>query len=109
METLKQTHYLLVCYVPESHLESLKSALFQAGAGDFGNYDMACWQSKGMGQYRPIKDANPHLGVLNKLEQLEEYKIEIIVANDKLFHVLNALKKAHPYEVPAYQLTPFFV
>lgn len=108
MESLKQTHYLLACYVPETHLASLKLALFQAGAGDFSNYDMACWQTKGFGQYRPIKDANPHIGELNTLETLEEYKIEIIVANDRLTQVLDALIKAHPYETPAYQLIPFF-
>lgn len=108
MEVLKQTHYLLACYVPETHLEALKSALFQAGAGDFGNYDMACWQTKGIGQYRPIKNANPHIGKLNTIETLEEYKIEMIVANHKMMQVLDALKLAHPYETPAYQLIPFF-
>jgi len=108
MEGLNQSHYLLTCYVPESHLESLKSALFRAGAGDFGNYDMACWQTKGQGQYRPINQANPHIGSLNTLETLEEYKIEIIVAKDSVHAVLSALKDNHPYETPAYQLIPFY-
>ena len=54
--------YRINFYVPETHLEIVKDALFQAGAGKIGHYDHCCWQTKGTGQFRPLDSSSPHIG-----------------------------------------------
>ena len=97
------SHYRLDVYVPESHQESLKEALFAAGAGRLGEYDRCCFQMRGTGQFRPSDNAKPFLGEGGRLEQVPEWKLEMIVAGEALQAVLQALKLAHPYETPAFQ------
>lgn len=92
----------LQVYVPESHLESVKAALFAAGAGRIGNYDSCCWQTKGTGQFRPLENSNPFLGKQGAVERVDEWKIELVCEESLLPKVLEALKAAHPYETPAY-------
>lgn len=89
-------------YVPESHLEKVKEAIFAAGAGIIGNYDQCCWQTKGKGQFRPLAGSNPTLGSQGALEFVEEWKVELVLEEGLKEVVLAALKKAHPYETPAY-------
>ncbi len=96
-------HYRLDVYVPESHLESLKEALFAAGAGRLGEYDCCCFQMPGTGQFRPSDRANPFVGKGGRLEKVAEWKLEMIVSEENLPAVLQALKLAHPYETPAFQ------
>ena len=54
--------YKLCFYVPESHLEEVKEAVFAAGAGKMGDYDACAWQTAGQGQFRPGEGADPHIG-----------------------------------------------
>ncbi len=54
--------YKLCYYVPESHLEVTKQAIFDAGAGRVGNYDCCCWQVRGQGQFRPLPGSQPFIG-----------------------------------------------
>jgi hypothetical protein len=96
--------YKLQFFVPETALEKVKSAVFEAGAGSYKNYDQCCWQTKGQGQFRPLKGADPHIGEVGKLEVLTEYKVELLVQDKDREQVLAALKKAHPYQEPAYFL-----
>lgn len=94
--------YKLCVFIPQSHLEQVKTAMFKAGAGKIGNYDCCSWQTLGLGQFRPLDDSQPFIGDTGKLETVEEYKVEMVVA-DKLIHtVVTAMKQAHPYEEPAY-------
>ncbi len=95
--------YKLEFYVPESHLEEVKVAIFAVGAGLIGNYDFCSWQVKGESQFRPLKGSNPYIGKEGKLEKLVEYKVELVCSSDKIEAVISALKKSHPYETPAYQ------
>ena len=94
--------YSLVFYVPESHLESVKKAVFSAGAGLMGNYDSCCWQVKGQGQFRPTKGATPFLGEVDELELVDEYRVEMVLGDEVKASVLSALLLAHPYEEVAY-------
>lgn len=71
--------FKLCFFVPDSHLESVKSALFEAGAGRIGLYDQCCWQVLGHGQFRPLPGSEPHLGSTGALECLEEWKVELVV------------------------------
>jgi len=65
-------------YVPESHLETVKNALFDQGAGKIGNYDRCCWQTKGEGQYRPLENSHPFQGEKNKVCKEPEYLVEMV-------------------------------
>lgn len=91
-------------YVPESHLEPVKAAMFAAGAGKVGNYDCCAWQILGQGQFRPLAGSNPFLGKTNKIETLEEYKVEIVCESLIAVDAIKAMKKAHPYEEVAYSV-----
>ena len=95
--------FKLIYYVPESHLELTKLAIFEAGAGGIGNYEHCAWQVLGTGQFKPVKGANPFIGELDILEQIPEWRVEIIVPEDKAKQVGKALKASHPYEEPAFE------
>ena len=69
--------YKLAFFVPESHLESVKAAVFASGAGRLGDYEACCFQTRGQGQYRPLADANPHIGAVGVLESVDEYRGEL--------------------------------
>lgn len=96
--------FKLIFFVPESDVESVKSAVFKAGAGQQGDYDQCAWQTKGEGQFRPLKGSQPYIGELNQLERVAEYRVEALVDKDCISAVVEALKQAHPYEEPAYEV-----
>ena len=96
--------YKIRLYVPETHLEAVKSALFAAGAGRIGLYDSCAWQVRGEGQFRPLAGANPFLGQTGLVETVAEYKVELVCADDCLNAAIAALRQAHPYEEPAYDV-----
>ncbi len=98
--------YILVTYVPESHLEVVKSSLFKAGAGKMGAYDSTCFQSKGTGQFRPLDGASPFIGSVGTLAQEQEWRLELVVDEEYAAQAVEALLESHPYEVPAYHLIP---
>lgn len=91
-------------FVPEDHKEVVKSAMFAAGAGGIGNYDQCCWEVEGMGQFRALEGADPFLGTVGKVECVKEFKVEMVCADDVVKSVVQALKQAHPYEEPAYDV-----
>src|SRR5690625_2767991 len=94
--------YKLVVYVPESHLEAVKSALFSAGAGRMGDYDSCDRQVLGRGQFRPLEGSQPYLAQRGKVEYVPEYRVELVCADECINDVLSALRRAPPYEEPAY-------
>ena len=101
--------YKLIYYVPESHLESTKLAIFAAGAGGIGNYERCAWQVLGTGQFKPVNGAQPFIGELDTLEQLPEWRVETIVPEDRAREVAQALKASHPYEEPALEFIQIVV
>ncbi len=90
-------------YVPETHAEAVKQAMFEAGAGMIGNYDCCCFQTVGRGQFRPLDGSSPYLGSNGQVEHVTEWKLEMIFPEEKLREVIAALRRAHPYETPAFQ------
>jgi hypothetical protein len=96
--------YKLCVYVPESHLDAVKQALFAAGAGRIGDYDSCCWQVLGQGQFRALAGSNPFIGAVGSVETVAEYKIELVCADEIVAAAVQSLKQAHPYEEPAYQV-----
>lgn len=96
--------YKITFFVPETHLTDVKEALFLAGAGKIGSYDCCAWQVKGQGQFRALAGSQPFLGVLNRLEEVEEYRVEMVCDEAKIKEAVQALFNAHPYETPAYDV-----
>ena len=101
------TYYKLETYVPEEFAEAVKDALAAAGAGTLGDYDHCFWQTVGTGEFRPLAAAHPFIGSAGgELEHVREVKLETICSAADRFHVVAALKAAHPYECCAYYLFP---
>ncbi|SEA29487.1 YqfO family protein [Microbulbifer marinus] len=96
--------YKLCAYIPESHVEVVKRALFDAGAGRIGDYDSCCWQVLGTGQFRPLEGSQPFIGQSGQVEQVAEYRVEMVCADELVDAALAALRAAHPYEEPAFDL-----
>ncbi|MDX1352469.1 MAG: NGG1p interacting factor NIF3 [Thiomicrorhabdus sp.] len=96
--------YKITFYVPDTHLEKVKTAMFAAGAGKIGHYDQCAWQVKGEGQFRPLAGSNAFLGEVNRVEKVEEYRVEMVVDKPFIKKVVVALKQAHPYETPAFDV-----
>lgn len=96
--------YQLAFYVPATHVEQVKKAVFAAGGGRIGNYEHCAWQVLGQGQFRPTAGANPHIGQVGSVETLDEYRVELVVRDELIGGVVAALRRAHPYEEPAYSV-----
>jgi len=95
----------LCVYIPETHLDPVKAALFAAGAGRIGDYSECCWQVAGQGQFRPLPGSAPAVGGVGKLETVTEYRVEMLCLETEIEAVLAALEAAHPYEEPAWDVT----
>lgn len=98
--------YKLVFFVPESHKESVKQAVFAAGAGRYQAYDSCSWETLGTGQFKPLSGSQPFIGEQDKVETVAEYRVETICSDENIKAVLTALVDVHPYETPAYEVWP---
>lgn len=94
----------LVTYVPEKEKEQLLQHLFNAGAGEIGNYSSCAFRTDGTGSFLPLEKANPHIGTLNQLEYVNESRIETVFPSHLKNKIVQTLKKNHPYEEVAYDL-----
>ena len=102
--TNTETLYKLAVYVPNTHVDKVKNALSDAGAGHIGNYSHCSFSSQGIGSFKPLDNANPYIGSLGEVELVEEVKIETIVPNKTLGGGISSMIKAHPYEEVAYDI-----
>lgn len=100
---------VIVVYVPATHLDIVKQAMFEAGAGKIGDYSDCAWQVLGQGQFRPSGHASPFIGQANTLSQIDEYRVEIVCEDSLLNSVIASMIAAHPYEEPAYHAYPSMV
>ncbi len=100
----EETVYKLTVFVPEEGLEKVRSTLFSNGAGHIGNYSDCTFSVRGRGTFRPLEGAKPHIGSLDKLEVVNEYRLETIIPECKLEKAIGEMLKAHPYEEAAYDL-----
>ncbi len=96
--------FKLAFFVPHADKEKVKQAVFAAGGGRIGNYDSCCFETQGTGQFRPLTGAQPALGEVGALEQVGETKVELVCEAARIDAVIRALKAAHPYEEPAYEV-----
>jgi hypothetical protein len=91
----------IVVYVPEEQGEAVRRAMGEAGAGRIGNYDHCSFTVKGTGRFLPLQGATPTIGAVGRLEAVVEERIETVCSEDRLSHVLAAIRNVHPYEEPA--------
>ena len=96
--------YKLNFFVPTADKEKVKEALFKIGVGKYANYECCSFETLGHGQFKPINGANPYIGELDKLEIVEEYKVEMICEDSLIKEAVRVLKEVHPYEEVAYEV-----
>lgn len=96
--------YKLAFFAPVADAEPVKEAVFATGAGRIGDYEACCFQTRGTGQFRPLAGADPHIGRVGDLEQVEELKVELVCEDSLIGKAIEALRAAHPYEEPAFDV-----
>jgi dinuclear metal center YbgI/SA1388 family protein len=101
-------NYKLVVFAPVDSVARVSDAIFKAGAGWIGNYSNCSFQAAGTGTFLPLEGAKPSVGKRGRLEKVAEIRFETIVPADKLESVIAAMKKAHPYETPAFDVFKLF-
>ena len=94
----------LIVFVPQSHSELVAEALFNSGAGHIGNYKNCSFITTGVGSFLPLSNSNPFKGEKDKVENLNESKIEVILPDYLISDVIQSMKDAHPYEEIAYDV-----
>ncbi len=105
LQPKKDSLLKLTVFVPTTNKSELLTGLYQAGAGEIGNYDHCSFQLTGEGTFRPNEDANPAIGKKDKDEVVQETRIEVILPSHSKSKVLNAMRSNHPYEEVAYYLS----
>ena len=101
----KGTVKKLVTYVPKAMAENIRERLFEAGAGNIGNYSHCSFSIAGTGSFNPSEKSNPTIGEKGKTHFEEEVQLHITFDSAKESRILNALFKNHPYEEVAYEIT----
>ena len=96
--------YKLVVFVPKGHEDAVREAACSAGAGVMGEYEFCTFQTEGVGTFLPRESAQPFSGEVGKLNRAEELRVEMVVSAPLVSRVLDAMKRAHPYEEVAYDL-----
>ncbi|MEV8379127.1 Nif3-like dinuclear metal center hexameric protein [Kribbella sp. NPDC056861] len=94
----------IVVYVPVGETHAMIDALARAGAGQIGDYDRAAWSSTGEGTFRPLDGAKPTIGQVGEVERVVEDRVEMVLPRNKRRAVVEALRRAHSYEEPAYDV-----
>lgn len=93
-----------VVFVPPANAEAVRAAMFAAGAGQIGDYALCSWSVCGTGQFLPQDGANPAIGAVGTVEKVTEDRVEMIAPASRRGAVNAALRAAHPYEEPAFDI-----
>ena len=96
----------IIVTVPIENIDDVRNAICSEGAGVIGNYTYCTMSTKCIGTFIPSENANPYIGEQNKLEFVEEEKLEVICNIDIVKKVLKKLREVHPYEEPAIDIIP---
>lgn len=99
----------IVVFVPETHVDVVRKAIGDAGAGKIGNYNHCSFSSKGIGRFKPLEGAHPAIGEVGKLEEVEEERIEFVCPKNKAKEIIATIKQAHPYEEVALDIFPLIL
>jgi hypothetical protein len=96
--------YKLVFTVPVADAEKVRQAIGEVGGGKIGKYSFCSFSVRGVGRFKPEPGADPAIGVVGKLEEVEEEKVEVVCDAHVIDACIAAMKKAHPYEEVAYDV-----
>ncbi len=96
----------LVVFVPPGALDGVREALFAAGAGRVGDYERCSWYTEGIGTFVGGEGSEPAVGEKGREERVPELRLETIYPEERETEVVAALRSAHPYEEPAFDLYP---
>ena len=96
----------IIVTIPVANINEVRNAICSEGAGVIGNYTYCTTSTKCIGTFIPTENANPYIGTQNKLEFVEEEKLEVICNIDIIKKVLKKLREVHPYEEPAIDIIP---
>ncbi len=96
----------LVVFVPREALETVRTALFEAGAGRIGEYERCSWYGEGTGTFFGRAGTSPDVGAAGREERVAELRLETVYPVEREAEVVAALREAHPYEEPAFDLYP---
>lgn len=96
----------IIVFVPLTHADKVRKSIGDAGGGNIGNYSYCSFSNKGIGRFKPNEKAKPFIGKPNKLEEVEEEKIEVICQREKAKKIIEAIRKVHPYEEIALDIYP---
>ena len=96
----------IIVTIPIENVEEVRNAICEAGAGILGNYTYCTMNTKCIGTFKPNDEANPYIGENNKLEFVEEEKLEVVCDVDNVKKVISNLRQVHPYEEPAIDIIP---
>jgi hypothetical protein len=94
----------LVVFVPAGALDAVREALFAAGAGRIGEYERCSWYTEGTGTFRGLPGADPSVGEVGREERVPELRLETVFAEEAQAEIVEALRAAHPYEEPAFDV-----
>jgi len=94
----------LVVFVPPDALDAVRDAVFAAGAGRIGDYERCSWYTEGTGTFRGLPGANPVVGEVGAEEHVAELRLETVFPSDRRDEVVAAMRRAHPYEEPAFDV-----
>lgn len=101
---MAETHQKLVTFVPSAFLEQVRKSLFEAGAGEIGNYSECSFNNTGLGTFKANEKATPFVGAIDQQHHEKEERIEVIFPIHLQAKILSALFKSHPYETVAYDI-----
>jgi hypothetical protein len=96
----------LVVFVPADSLDAVREALFAAGAGRIGEYERCSWYTEGTGTFRALPGASPTVGEVGTEERVPELRLETVFRAEHRDEIVTALRGAHPYEEPAFDIYP---
>jgi hypothetical protein len=96
----------LVVFVPEEALDTVRAAVFAAGAGRIGQYERCSWYTTGTGTFFGGEESSPTIGERGREERVPELRLETVFPEECQADVLAALRSAHPYEEPAFDIYP---
>jgi structural toxin protein (hemagglutinin/hemolysin) RtxA len=96
----------LVWFVPAEALEATRDAVFDAGGGRIGEYTRCSWYTAGTGTFFGDEGSEPAVGESGTEEHVPELRVETVVPEERIPDVIVALRLAHPYEEPAYDVYP---
>lgn len=96
----------IIVMVPKDYLEEVRKAVLDMGAGVIGNYTHCSTSFEGIGTFKPNRKANPFIGENNKIEYVEEAKLEVMVNVVDVKKILQVIREVHPYEEPGIDIIP---